>query len=154
MARTHWFGEDVATIDTTLEAAPSLMPTFDRGPFGANRKSFATWRSTKVPRRDLEKWVDGPVADAWGPLAAARVYGISTTGVDGRPAQRFKGAVPHRWQLTEGLKVPGTDAPCDDGYEIAQVLAWVAAQRGNVAQRLQWRGQIRTLMSHLVPAQS
>jgi hypothetical protein len=46
-----------------------------------DRKSFATWRSTKIPRGDLEKWVDGPVADAWGPLAAARVYGISTTGI-------------------------------------------------------------------------
>ena len=37
VARTHWFGEDVDNIDTTLEAAPSLMPTFDRGPFGVNR---------------------------------------------------------------------------------------------------------------------
>ena len=37
VARTHWFGEDVDSIDTTLEAAPSLMPTFDRAPFGANR---------------------------------------------------------------------------------------------------------------------
>jgi hypothetical protein len=255
VARTHWFGEDVASVDTTLDAAPSLMPTFDRGPFGANRfhdvierrpidgadplqvalvskqyvlvqhasvveavtaevakagidpaqvpvrlliseygtrialratlpenlaftpddghsmaltfecfnsvdgsvplfaavgwfrficsnglvvgttsarvrqrhsppleiddvsqvlaegmesalqdrKSFATWRSTKIPRGDLEKWVDGPVAGAWGPLAAAGVYGISTTGVDGRPVQPFKKAAPHRWQLTEGL---------------------------------------------------
>jgi hypothetical protein len=67
LTRTHWFGEDVATIDTTLDSLPSRLPVFDR-------------------------------------------------------------------------------------YEIAQVLAWVAAQRGNVAQRLQWRGQIRILMSHLVPA--
>ena len=35
-------------------------------------------------------------------------------------------------------------------YEIAQVLAWVAAQRANVAERLRWRGQIRGLMSHLL----
>jgi len=302
MARTHWFGENVESIDTTLEAASSLMPTFDRGPFGANRfhdvierrpadgadpmqiglvskkyvlvqhasvvhavtaevikagidpaevpvrlliteygtrialratlpdnhaytaddghsmaltfecfnsvdrtvplfaavgwfrlvcsngllvgttsakvrqrhsppleigevsqvlaegmesalqdrQSFATWRSTKIPRRNLEKWVDGPVANAWGPLAAARVYGISTTGVDGRPVQPFKRAAPHRWQLTEGLQVPGTHAPCEDGYEIAQVLAWVAAQRADVAQRLRWRGQIRGLLSDLL----
>ena len=260
VARTHWFGEDVENIETTLEAAPSLMPTFDRGPFGANRfhdvierrptggadplhiglvskqyvlvqhaavvhavtaevtragidpaqvpvsllmteygtrialratlpenyaytpdnrhsmaltfecfnsvdgtvplfaavgwfrfvcsngllvgttsarvrqrhsppleiaevcevlaegmesaledrKSFAAWRSTKVSRSNLEKWVDGPVAGTWGPLAAARVYGISTTGVDSRPRQPFRKAAPHRWQLTEGLTVPGT----------------------------------------------
>jgi hypothetical protein len=302
MTRTHWFGEDVDSIDTTLEAAASLMPTFDRRPFGANRfhdviarrptacadllqiglvskqyvlvqhasvvqavtaevtragidpahvpvrlliteygtrialratlpgihaftpddghsmaltfecfssvdgtvplfaavgwfrfvcsnglvvgttsarvrqrhsppleidevsqvlaegmesavqdrKSFAAWRSTKIHRSDLEKWVDGPVADAWGPLAAARVYGISTTGVDGRPVQPFRRVAPHRWQRTEGPQVPGTHAPCGDGYEIAQVLAWVAAQRADVAQRLRWREQIRGLMSDLL----
>ena len=58
--------------------------------------SFATWRSTRVRRSDLEKWVDGPVAAAWGPLAAARVYGISTAGIDGRPVQPFKRVAPHR----------------------------------------------------------
>ena len=37
VARTHWYGEDVESINTTLDAAPALMPTFDRAPFGANR---------------------------------------------------------------------------------------------------------------------
>ena len=115
-----------------------------------DRTSFAVWRSTKIPRGDLEKWVDGPVAAAWGPLAAARVYGISTTGVDGAPAQPFKKLPPHRWQLSQGVQVPGTHAPCEDGYEIAQVLAWVAAQRANVAEQLRWRGQIHGLLSHLL----
>lgn len=96
-----------------------------------DRKSFDQWRSTRIPARDLAKWVDGRF--------------------DGKPAQR-KEVQPHERSLTQDVPVPGTHAPCDDGYEIAQVLAWVAAQRGNVAQRLQWRGQIRTLMSHLVPA--
>ena len=115
-----------------------------------DRKSFAAWRSTKVRRNDLEKWVDGPVADTWGPLAAARVYGIARTGVDGPPVQPFKRVEPHRWQLTEGVQVPGTHAPCEDGYEIAQVLAWVAAQRANVAEQLRWRGQIQGLKSELL----
>ena len=83
-------------------------------------------------------------------VKSARVYGISTTGVDGRPVRPFNRAAPHRWQLTQGQQVPGTLAPCEDCYELAQVLAWVAAQRGNVAERLRWRGQIRELMSHLV----
>ena len=94
--------------------------------------------------------MDGPVAAAWGPLAAARVFGISTTGVDGAPVQPFKKLPPHRWQLSDGVQVPGTHAPCEDGYEIAQVLAWVAAQRANVAEQLRWRGQIHGLLSHLL----
>ena len=85
-----------------------------------------------------------------GPLAAARVYGISTTGLDGRPVPPFKKAAPHRWQVMEGQQVPGTDAPCEDGYQLAQVLAWVAAQRANMTERLRWRGEIRELMSHIL----
>lgn len=118
-----------------------------------DRETFERWRSTRVSPDDFANWVDGPVADSWGPLAAARVHGISTTGFDGKPVRPLRPGPPHTWVLTRGGPVPGTDASRRDGYEIAQVLAWVAAQRDNVAQRLQWRGQIRTLMSHLVPAQ-
>ena len=96
------------------------------------------------------KWVDGPVAAAWGALAAARVYGISKTGVDGTPVRVFRKVLPHDRAVTATIPVPGTHAPCGDGYEIAQVLAWVAARRGNIAQRLQWRAEIRELMAQLV----
>lgn len=115
-------------------------------------KSFTTWRSTRISSGELAEWVDGPVADSWGPMAAARVYEISTTGLDGKPAPSGKNAPPHAWFLSNGSRVPGTHAPCHDGYGIAQILAWVAAQRGDITQRLQWREQIRGLMSHLIPA--
>lgn len=115
-----------------------------------DRKSFQGWRATRVPPSDLARWVDGPIAEAWGPLAAARVYRISMTGLDGSPVRPFRGRVPHLWQLADGVEVPGTHAPCADGYEVAQVLAWVAAQRADVAERLRWRGQIQGLMASLI----
>jgi hypothetical protein len=115
-------------------------------------KSFALWSSTTISDADLVRWVDGPVAESWGPLAAARIYAIATTGLDGTPVRRTRNAPPHRWSLTDGVAVPGTDAPCEDGYAIAQALAWVAARRSDVAQRLQSRAEIRALMSRLVPA--
>jgi Domain of unknown function (DUF932) len=112
--------------------------------------AFGRWRSTKISEAELARWVDGPVADAWGPLAAARVFAISDTGWDGARARPFRNGPPHSWSLNRTDRVPGTTAPCRDGYEIAQVLAWVASQRGDVAQRLQWQAQIRALISHLV----
>jgi hypothetical protein len=117
-------------------------------------KTFASWRARQVSLSELVKWVDGPVADAWGPLAAARVHGIATTGKDGKPMPPRPGAAPHAWLLADGKPVPGTEAPCADAYDLAQILAWIAARRGNVAQRLEWRGQIQRLMSWLVPLRS
>jgi hypothetical protein len=90
------------------------------------------------------------VVEAWGPLAAARVHGIATTGLDGMPAPPWKRARPHTWSMQDGQPVPGTAAPCRDAYQLVQVLSWVASRRRNLAQRLQWRGQIRTLMADLV----
>lgn len=115
-------------------------------------KSFATWRSTRIGRERLADWVDGPVATMWGPWAAARVYAISTSGVDGTPSSPFVKGAPHRWSLKDLVDVPGAEPPGDHGYAIAQALAWVARQRNDVAERLKWRGQIRPLMAQLIPA--
>ena len=117
-------------------------------------ESFGLWSKKKIDGRTLVEWIDGPVAEAWGPLAAARVHAIATTGFDGTPVRRTRNAVPHEWTLKDGVPVPGADAPCQDGYAVAQVLAWIAARRNDMAQRLQWRAQIRTLMTHLIPARA
>ena len=37
MRRTHWFGEDVETIDTTLDRLPGLLPVFERYGLGRNK---------------------------------------------------------------------------------------------------------------------
>src|SRR5436190_3656471 len=118
----------------------------------ADRKTFAQWGSIKIPVPNLQEWVDGPVAEAWGPLAAARVHGIALTGLDGTPVPPWKRAKPHTWSLAllDGQPVPGTTAPCADAYQMAQVLSWVASRRRNVAQRLQWRSQIHSLMGNLL----
>jgi len=113
--------------------------------------SFERWTSTRIPRARLVDWVNGPVADAWGPLAAARVHTIATTGFDGVRAKPFTKRPPHQWAMDRTIEVPGTRLPSDDGFAIAQVLAWVASHRRDVAERLAWRGSIRLLISHLIP---
>jgi hypothetical protein len=117
-----------------------------------DRASFARWQSTRVSDDDFERFVDEAVATAWGPMAAARVYGIATAGLDGRPAPPSRRAPPHAWTIREGHPVPGTHAPCADAYQVSQVLAWVASRRNNVAKRLEWRDEIGALMSQLAPA--
>jgi hypothetical protein len=114
------------------------------------RKAFAKWSGTRVAHRALVSWVDGTVAEAWGPYAAARVYAIATTGEDGTPERVFRTVAPHERSLIKTTPVPGAKASCDDAYGIAQVLAWIAAQRNNVAERLEWRAEIPALMAKLV----
>jgi hypothetical protein len=117
----------------------------------ADRESFHRWQSIAIDDSALAGFVDGPIARTWGPTAAARVYAISTFGIDGQPLPTRK-AAPHRWRIANGRPVPGTPAPCRDAYQIAQVLAWVSSRRDNFAKRLEWRDEIRGLMSELIPA--
>jgi hypothetical protein len=118
-----------------------------------DREAFLAWRSTPITDDRLAWWVDGAVAEAWGPFAASRVYGIASPGYDGKPS--MKNAPPHERTLTRRFVVPGNSAPRGDAYGIVQALAWVAARRPDVAERLQWRSEIQRLMNELVnPAAS
>jgi hypothetical protein len=112
-----------------------------------DRERFQKWRSKRIKNERLIAWVNGPIAKVWGPMAAARIYGMAASGYDGTPARTR--VAPHEWKLTNRVRVPGTAAPCEDAYELAQVLAWVAARRSDVKQRLQWRSDIQGLMDDL-----
>jgi hypothetical protein len=113
------------------------------------REIFETWEHTCVDDEALIAWVDGPVCAAWGPSAAARVYAVATDGYDGVP-EKTRGIPPHARVIKATQPVPGTSAPESDAYGVAQVLAWVASRRGNVAERLRWRGEIPQLMDDLL----
>jgi len=114
-----------------------------------DRERLTDSMALRVSADALRTWVDGPVAKEWGAFAAARVHAIATTGLDGEPSRTPKGAPPHARGILHPKPVPGTEAPCKDRYGLAQALAWVAARRREVAERVAWRGQIPELLAQL-----
>src|SRR5712691_642543 len=114
-----------------------------------DRERLTESMASRVSADALRTWVDGPVADAWGTLAAARVHAIATTGLDGEPSRTPKGEPPHAREILHPKPVPGAEAPRTDGYGLAQALAWVAARRNEVAERVAWRGEIPELLAQL-----
>ena len=105
--------------------------------------------SRRVSTEALRMWVDGPVAKEWGAFAATRVHAIATRGVDGEPSRTPQGVPPHARGIINPKTVPGAGAPCKDGYGLAQALAWIAARRNDVAERVAWRGAIPKLLAEL-----
>jgi hypothetical protein len=112
------------------------------------RERLADWKATPVDEEQLATWVDGPLASSWGPSAAARAYAVATTGYDGKPEALRR--PPHARHVSRDTAVAGTVPPCRDVYAVAQVLAWLAARRANVAERLRWRAEMPALMGALV----
>ena len=77
------------------------------------------------------------------------MHAIATMGLDGEPSRIPKGAPPHTRHIVRPIRVPGAEAPGRNSYGLGQALAWVAARRNEVAERLAWRGEIPELMAQL-----
>jgi hypothetical protein len=114
------------------------------------RASFAKWLGTTVEDSRVDKWIDGPVRDEWGPLAAARVHLICKTGHDGHFAKPGEQALPHRKGMVQTEHVPGAPSEAKNAYHVAQALAWVAKSRRDIQEQLDWMTAISNLMGALL----
>jgi hypothetical protein len=47
------------------------------------------------------------------------------------------------------MAVPGVDAPVSNLFGVSQVPSWVAGQRGEIGEDLQWRSQVQELVAKL-----
>ena len=72
----------------------------------------------------LRRWVDGPVAQKWGPFAAARVHTIATTGFDGEPRRTAKGVPPHARESSTRRQCPA------QRHRARTATAWRRRSRG------------------------
>ena len=128
-----------------------LEPVLTEGLAAAecDRERLTESMASRVSTDALRTWVDGPVAREWGAFAAARVHAIATTGLDGEPSRTPRGVPPHARALLHPKPVPGASAPCKDRYGLAQALAWIAARRNDVTERVAWRGAIPRLLAEV-----
>jgi hypothetical protein len=113
-----------------------------------DRKRFAQWHQTAVAPETVEDWADHHVMKAWGVKAATRTIHIVLTGADvrlkpferGRPSQRT-------------VEILGTVRGMNSGkptlYSTSQALAWLARDRRDHQERLEWMLKIPDLMEKL-----
>jgi hypothetical protein len=123
--------------------APRLTETLEE------RKVLDTWTTTKVRREALRNWVDGPVAEQWNTLCAARVWSICSTGQDARFVPPFERAAPSRRRLRLLGLVPGAVPQADNLYAVSQALSWVASHRHDAAEAEIMQRQISFLLARL-----
>jgi hypothetical protein len=117
------------------------------------KQYYSEWIKTRISTARLAQWVDGPLKKKWKPSAAARVFQICTTGFDGKYVDAFEEASPSQKQMTPERRVPGSPELADNAYEICQALSWVATQKTDVGQQLEFTRQIPELMQALVKKQ-
>jgi len=114
------------------------------------KRNFEQWRKRVVKPTQLAIWIEKELRKGWGFKAAARTYHIFRTGYDAEVLGPYKDNTPITIPVRPTNRVPGTPKESRDLYEVSQILAWLAKERRDVQEQLEWREQIPELLKPLM----
>jgi hypothetical protein len=98
----------------------------------------------------LTEWVDRDICERWGIKGAVRVLAILRTGWDAELKGDLKNKRPSEVATVKTIEVPGIAPPVANAFGVSQVLTWVAGQRTELQEDMQWRSQVPELMDLLL----
>jgi hypothetical protein len=116
------------------------------------KNNFKEWRNRSVQPNQLASWIKEELQKGWGFKAAARAHHISQTGYDAKVIGPYKDNTPITIPMRKAARVPGTPQESRNLYDISQILAWLARERRDVQEQLEWREQIPELLEPLMKA--
>lgn len=114
------------------------------------QRNFERWRNAQMTIQRLAPWVDKDLRKGWGFKAAARTFHIARFGSDAEVIGQYKGSTPTTIPMQETKRVPGASQQCRSLFDLSQILAWLAKQRRDVQEQVEWREQIPGLMAPLM----
>jgi len=104
----------------------------------SERECFRRWYQTVVDPRRVVAWIDREVRVAWGVKAAARALHIIRTGRDAALTRPFEKGLPSERTVQGAQAVPGACAPAQNLFHVSQALFWLANERRELEERLEW----------------
>lgn len=114
------------------------------------QKNFKLWRQKRLDRLDLIPWIEKDLRKEWGFKAAARVNHITRTGHDVEVIGPYKDNTPITIPVRKASRVPGAPEKLNNLYDLSQILAWIAKERRDVQEQLDWRERIPKLLKPLI----
>ena len=107
------------------------------------------WKSQPIDPVLLAAWADTDVKEQWGLKAAVRILGIAETGHDVEIAGDAK-LPPSQIRRRQLAAVPGMDGRANNIFAVSQALSWLAGQRSDPAEDLEWRIDVSGLIDKLI----
>ncbi len=111
--------------------------------------NFERWRKSPVSLDSVPPWVNDSVRKTWGFKAAARTFHISRTGCDAEIVGPYKSNNSSTIPVRCASRVPGAPGESRTLFDLSQVLAWLAKERRDLQEQVEWREQIPVLMDSL-----
>ncbi|MCX7044348.1 MAG: DUF932 domain-containing protein [Candidatus Sumerlaeota bacterium] len=115
-----------------------------------DKERIKTWEKFEVAPEILEAWMETTLLKMWGFKATARAYHIATTGYDAELIPPLDSGNPIYAKTRYGRQVPGSPERASNAFDISQILAWLAKERNDLQEQVEWRNQIPKLMANLL----
>lgn len=116
----------------------------------AEKDNFKKWNTMPVNVNKLKPWCNKELKSKWGFKAATRAYHIAKTGHDVEIAGPYKDFTPTTIATKETLAVPGCPPICKNIFDLSQILAWLAKERRDIQEQLEWKEQIAEILKPLI----
>ncbi|MEO8678615.1 MAG: DUF932 domain-containing protein [Vicinamibacterales bacterium] len=117
--------------------------------YKAERKNMTRWMGCDVSLDAISDWADSDVLRAWGFKAATRAFHISHCGRDAAVRGPYKHRLPTTVPVRLTNDVPGSEGEATNLFDASQVLAWLAKERRDLQEQVEWREQIPALVNAL-----
>ena len=96
-------------------------------------------------------WVEKDLKDQWGFKAATRTFHIARTGYDVDIVGQYKKTKkPTTIETKPARRVPGSPRESKSLFDLNQILAWLAKERRDVQEQMEWREQIPGILKLLM----
>jgi hypothetical protein len=139
---------DVHDEHLNLDAIPDMVVA-GMNAVGEDLRRIKGWDATEVHPALLERWANGKVSAKWGKKAACRVFHICRSGRDVEIVDPFAKGEATEKPVKPTAKVPGAAMPAKTLYDVSQALSWIATQRTNTEERVEWQSAIPDLIASL-----
>lgn len=113
------------------------------------RTLFVAQQQQKLDDFGFTKWINDVLAKKWGVKAAMRAWHITKSGKDVEQVDPFEKGKPTEKQVNFVKDVPGAVLPGDTVYAVNQSLSWLAKERCDIQEQLEWKQQIPDLLVSL-----
>lgn len=114
------------------------------------KRNFEKWRKMPVTFKRLDEWCEDILRKQWGFKAATRAFYIAKTGADVEIIGQYKGRTPTTIAVKQLKPVPGAPKESCSLFDVSQILAWLAKERRDVQEQMEWREHIPTLLRPLM----
>ena len=117
-----------------------------------DKKRISSWETQLIKHERFVPWVNKTLTERWNKKAACRVFHICETGYDVEISEPFAPGAATEKPVVKGQDVPGAPKKAVNLYDVSQALSWVATERNNPEEKVEWQSAIPGLIQKLASA--